>query len=87
MRMTTNITAMTAAMATYGVTRTERSESFTRLNSASSSSMRSELSRGSSLACMKFMATNMPRIEPQGLKHWAIFRRLVAVASEPIDRM
>ena len=62
-----------------------RSEFLTASNCSLSSMARAALSLGSSLFWMKFMATNIPRIEPQGLKHCAMLRRRVAVASEPME--
>ena len=57
------------------------------LNSASESNARSSVEAGFSLAWMKFMATYIPHSEPMGLKHCAMFRRRVAVSSEPIVRI
>lgn len=48
---------------------------------------RSDDDMGLSRAWMKFMATYMPMMEPQGLKHWAMLSRRVEVSSEPIVRM
>jgi hypothetical protein len=57
------------------------------LNSASLNNARSSVEAGFNLAWMKFMATYMPHSEPMGLKHCAMFRRRVAVSSEPMVRM
>ena len=85
--ITRNITAIIAAMTRYGVISTVKSCSLRAKNSLSVNFALPSVSIGLSFACMKFIATYIPRSEPIGLKLCAKFSLRVAVCSVPIERI
>ncbi len=74
-------------MAKYGEIRIDKSDCFIASNSGSESTARSVVLIGSSLAWIKFMATNIPKSEPMGLNACAKLSLRVAFSSGPIVKM